>query len=109
MSADQNQEYGVTNSQAYSLPKWVGLPEKIKTFLGKFKFEYSLTKDDMRWWNHVTKQSCGLECSSMPVKGYSVHAELRYYGRNKQIMPVVYGRFQAMATGGNTMLAVYFL
>ena len=27
--------------------------------------------------------------------------------RNKQVMPVVYGRFQAVAIGCNTTLAVY--
>ena len=71
--------------------------------------EYSLTKDDIRWRNHVTNQTCDLECSSMPVKGYSVRAEQRYYDRNKHSMHVVYGRYQAVATGCNTIPVEDFL
>ena len=76
--------------------------------IGKFKFEYSLTKDDIRQRNHVTYQRCDLERSFMPIKGYNVRTEQRYYGRSKQVVPVVYGRFQAVATGRNTMPTVYF-
>ena len=61
----------------------------------KFKFEYSLRKDDIRRRNHVTHQRCDLEGSSMLVKEYSVRAKQRYYSHNKQVVPIVYGRFQA--------------
>ena len=43
----------------------------------------------------------------MPIEDYNVRAEQNYYGRNKQVMPVVYGRFQAVATGQNAMPAVF--
>ena len=45
----------------------------------------------------------------MPVKGYSVRAEQWYYNRSKYSMHVVYGRYQAVATGRNTMPAEDFL
>ena len=80
----------------------------MKTLLKKFKFEYSLTKDGIRQRNHVTYQRCDIESSSIPIKDYSVRAEQRYYGRSKQVMSVVYGRFQVVAIGSNTMPAVYF-
>ena len=41
----------------------------------------------------------------MPVKSYSVSAEQRYYGRKKYSMHAGYGRYQAGATGRNTMPA----
>ena len=51
---------------------------------------------------------CDHESSSMPIKDYSVCAKKRYYGGSKQVMPVVYGRFQAVATRRSVMPAVYF-
>ena len=48
------------------------------------------------------------ESSSMSVKDYSVCAEQMYYGHNKHVMPVVHGRFQAVATRRNNMPAVFF-
>ena len=57
----------------------------------------------------MTYQRCDIESSSILVKDYSVRAEQTYYGRNKQVMLVVYERFQAVATRHNTMPAVYFM
>ena len=57
----------------------------------------------------MTYQRCDFECSSIPVKGCSVHTKQRYYDRNKYSMHAVYGRYQAVATGRNTMPAEDFL
>ena len=80
-----------------------GLPNKNKTLLGNFKFEYSLTKDDIRRRKLVKNQVMVFERSSMPVACYSMRAEQRCYGRNKIVMPVAYCRLQAVATGRNAM------
>ena len=39
------------------------------------------------------------------IKGFSVHAEQKYYGRNKYFMHAVHERYQAVATKRNTMPA----
>ena len=78
-----------------------GLPNKNKMLLGNFKFEYSLTKDDIRRRKLVKNQVMIFESSSMPVTGYSMRTEPKHYGRNNLVTPVVYQRLQAGVTGRN--------
>ena len=59
-----------------------GLSDKPKTLLGKFKFEYSLTKDDIRRKESDKNQVMIFESSSMPVTRDSMRAEPTYYGHN---------------------------
>ena len=79
------------------------LKDKLETLLGKFKFEYSQTNDDIRQQNHVTVQSCDFEGSSMHVEEDLVPAEQKCYGRSIHAMPVVKSRNQAVATERYTM------
>ena len=67
-----------------------GLSDKPKTLLGKFKFEYSLTKDDIRRKESEKNQVMIFESSSMPVTRDSMRAEPRYYGHNIRFMPAVH-------------------
>ena len=86
-----------------------GLKDKPNTLLENFKFEYSLTKDDIRRRKLVKNQVMIFESSSMPVTRYSMRAEPRYYGRNNLVTPVVYQRLQAVITGSNGTLVTLSL
>ena len=86
-----------------------GLSDKPNTLLGKFKFEYSLTKDDIRRRKLEKNQVMIFESSSMPVKRDSMRAEPRHYGCNNIVTPVVYQRLQAGVTGSNGTPAALFL
>ena len=108
MSENQNQRYGAIRVASVLHAK-AGLPNKNKTLLGNFKFEYFLTKDDIRRRKLVKNQVMIFASSSMPAVYYSMRAEQRCYGHRKQVMPVVYERFQAVATGRNVMASVFFL
>ena len=83
-----------------------GLIDKSKMLLGNFKFEYSLTKDDVRRRRLVKNQIMIFESSSMPATRYSMRAEPRHYGRNIVVTLVVYQKLQAGVTGSNGTPAV---
>ena len=93
-AVQQNHECPLYQMQA-------GLTDKLKTLLGNFKFEYSLTKDDIRRRRLVKNQVMIFGSSFMPVTRYSMRAEQRHYGRNNIVTPVIYQRPQAGATGSN--------
>ena len=63
----QNQRRSAAESRASFVPMQAGLSDKPKTLLGKFKFEYSLTKDDIRRKELEKNQVMIFESSSMPV------------------------------------------
>ena len=90
MSEYQNQRRSATESRVSFVSMEAGLNDKLKTLLGNFKFEYSLTKDDIRRRKLVKNQVMIFESSSMPVACYSMRAEQRHYDRNKIATPVVY-------------------
>ena len=79
------------------------LKDKLETLLGKFKFEYSQTNDDIRQQNYVAVQSCDFEGSSMHVEEDLVPAEQKCYGHGIYAMPVVISRIQAVTTECYTM------
>ena len=83
-----------------------GLMDKSKMLLGNFKFEYSLTKDDVRQRRLVKNQIMIFQSSSMPGTRYNMRAEPRHYSRNVVVTPVVYQRLQAVVTGTNAMPVV---
>ena len=83
-----------------------GLTDKRKTLLENFKFEYSLTKDDIRRRRLVKNQVMIFESSSIAVTRYSMHVEPRHYDHNNLVTAVVYQRFQEVVTGSNAMPAI---
>ena len=63
----QNQRHSATKSRVSFVSMQAGLKDKLKTLIGNFKFEYSLTKDDIRRRKLVKNQVMIFESSSMPV------------------------------------------
>ena len=54
----------------------------LALIIRNFKFEYSLTKDDIRRRKLVKNQVMIFESPSMPVTRISMRAEPRHYSRN---------------------------
>ena len=66
-AVQQNHEHPLCQMQAE-------LTDKRKTLLKNFKFEYSLTKDDVRRRRLMKNQIMIFESLSMPITRYSMHA-----------------------------------